>query len=297
MGEAVAQANSTTARDRLGVWLRFYVGRSLALDKETARLSHWSARARRHFLASKTRALPRLQMGRTASVRAGDITFRATSPLDLGSFQSCLADVHDMIVVPRVLKGSAAPVVVDVGANVGQFALALKAFVPDGRILSIEPDPQTFAKLADNLACVPDAKAVCAAVGDRRGVLPLHRHDVSLMATLRPSEVETYDPEDTVEVDVLPLDALTADLPQIDLLKIDVEGYEREALLGATDTLRRTRHLLIEIGLGRDIAGSNLEVLALVREAVPTARIVRFGRPLGSTGDPICQDVLIALAD
>lgn len=297
MGEAVAQTNSTTVRKKLGIWLRFYVGRSLALDKETARLSRWSPRARRQFLASKARALPRLQLGRVASVRAGDIDFRATSPLDLGSFQSCLTDVHDMVVLPELLQATTDPVVVDVGANVGQFALALKAFVPGARVLSIEPDPQTFAKLSRNLAEVPCASSVCTAVGSRHDVLPLHRHDVSLMATLRPSDVETYDPEDTVEVEVVPLDDLTSHLPRIDLLKIDVEGFEREALLGATQTLGRTRYLLIEIGLGRDTAGANLDVLALVRDVAPGARILRFGRPLGSLSDPICQDVLIALTN
>ena len=125
--------------------------------------------------------------------------------------------------------------------------------------------------------------------------MALHRHHVSVMATLRPGEVEDYDPELTVDVDVLTLDEITADLPRIDLLKIDVEGFEVEALRGARETLARSRYLLLEVGLGRESSGANLEALALVRSIVPGARIVRFGRPLGGADAPICQDVLIAL--
>ena len=70
----------------------------------------------------------------------------------------------------------------------------------------------------------------------------------------------------------------------------DVDCRGREHLTG-----RRRRRDELEVGLGRESSGANLEALALVRSIVPGARIVRFGRPLGGADAPICQDVLIAL--
>ena len=80
----------------------------------------------------------------------------------------------------------------------------------------------------------------------------------------------------------------------VDLVKIDVEGFEIEVLRGATALLGRTRYLLIELSLGREDSTANLEVLRTSTTS-PRARIVRMGRPLGNPNAPICQDVLIDL--
>ena len=50
-----------------------------------------------------------------------------------------------------------------------------------------------------------------------------------------------------IEVKMTTLDRLTADLPEISLLKIDVQGYEKPVLSGAKQTLVKTKFVLIEL--------------------------------------------------
>ena len=275
---------------------RFYVLRSLVLDLGTARMGAWPARSRVRFLASKARAILRLVTGRTATVAIGPIRVRVTGLSDLGTVQASLADVHDELVGPGHLATRRRPVVVDVGANMGQFTTAVKAFWPEATILAFEPDPDVHAVLADNARRLGGVTTRAVALGTETARLPLHRHHLSAMSTLRPGLVETYAAGHTVEVLVVRLDDATEHLTTVDLLKVDVEGFEVEVLRGAPRLLQRTRFLLVEVSLGRADASTEPEVVAVVTAARPDARVIGRGRPIGGAQRPICQDILIDLA-
>ena len=221
------------------------------------------------------------------------LTVRTTN--EVGTIQSSICDVHDDVICAGVLGGKDSPVVVDVGANIGQFSAAILLFAPEAAILAVEPDPDVHARLATHLATAQGVRTACVAAGAEERP--------SASATSRPAgdvdlahgRASGYDLVGTVEVDVVTLDELTRHLPAVDLLKVDVEGYELEVLRGAQSLLRRTRFLLVELGLGREQSRDNLDVFAAVRTACPDARIVRFGRPLGDPAAPLCQDVLLEL--
>lgn len=278
------------------VVVRFYVLRSLALDVGTWRMRAWPARSRERFLMSKAWALAHLALGRPASVVVSGIRLRVTTAADLGTLQTVLSDVHDELVVPGLVP-TATPVVVDVGANIGQFTAAVKAFWPRASVRAFEPDPDVHAVLADNARRLGGVATRAVALGARASSLPLHRHHLSSMSTLRPGLVETYDAARAVLVPVVRLDDQTADLGAVDLLKVDVEGYEVEVLRGATDLLRRTRLLLVEVSLARSGSSTEPDVLAAVAAVRPAATVVGRGRPIGGADAPICQDVLIDLGD
>ncbi len=53
--------------------------------------------------------------------------------------------------------------------------------------------------------------------------------------------------ESEIECPIQTLDSMTAELPEISLLKIDVQGFEKAVLAGAIQFLKRTNFLLIEL--------------------------------------------------
>lgn len=250
-------------------------------------------KARWALITSKAKALGALAARSPATMQVGSLQLSVENTNEVGTIQSSICDVHDDV-LPDVLDTDT-PVVIDVGANIGQFSSAVLLFAPSATILAIEPDPVVHARLADNLFGAAGVTTSCSAAGAARGVLPLGRAALAVMSTLRQDALSGYDIVGSVDVRVERLDDLTKDHPAVDLLKIDVEGFEIEALEGAPELLGKSRFLLIELGLGRDPSRPNLDVLAAIREICPRSRIVRFGRPLGDPQQPLCQDVLLEL--
>lgn len=132
---------------------------------------------------------------------------------------------------------------VDCGANIGQLALAAAgAVAPGGQVFAIEPHPRTFACLSGNLALnphrAPIVHAVNAALGERDGEVAF--------TSFGSDDQNRIVAGGDVQIPLRRLDTLLADSPSIDLLKIDVEGYEYFVLLGALGTLPRVRVIFFE---------------------------------------------------
>lgn len=84
-------------------------------------------------------------------------------------------------------------------------------------------------------------------------------------------------------------------LRKIDVLKIDVEGAEYDALYTARNTLKKTKYLFIETSIQRPSSGSLFDILRLVRNFCPKAEILHVGKPFIVSGKPMCVDLLISL--
>lgn len=129
--------------------------------------------------------------------------------------------------------------VVDAGANIGQTALAFARWWPAARIHSFEPIAATYARLAT--ACGNNPRIEChrLALGDAESEAQVSVQDNSeLNSLLAPSGTGA-----TERVRVRRLDDWAAErrIERIDLLKIDVEGYELRVLAGAEALLREHR--------------------------------------------------------
>ncbi|WP_458758739.1 FkbM family methyltransferase [Afipia sp. TerB] len=122
-------------------------------------------------------------------------------------------------------------VFVDVGANVGTYAMALARHVGErGHVIAIEPHPVTVARLTFNAAAskLLNVTIIAAAAGDVEGELMIETDGDNLGA----SHISTSQTGTKVPAHRLLTILDDAGIAQVDALKIDVEGYEDRVLTG-----------------------------------------------------------------
>jgi FkbM family methyltransferase len=143
------------------------------------------------------------------------------------------------------------------------------------KLHAFEPNPSSYARLAARFAGRRKVYTHAVGLSDRQTTLELADYadtDGSThasfspegMATILPTRREAHPARalSFTSVPVTTLDAFVAQhcIPEIDYLKLDVEGHERAVLLGAQETVadRRVRSLQIEINAHNAITGFSL---------------------------------------
>ena len=126
-------------------------------------------------------------------------------------------------------------VFVDVGANVGTYAMVLARHVGvSGKVIAIEPHPVTHARLAFNRAAsgFPQVILVAAAAGASDGTLLIETDGDNLGASH--VVTEAISGRGAIKVASLRLQRIIeeASVSHVDALKIDVEGFEDRVLTG-----------------------------------------------------------------
>ena len=149
--------------------------------------------------------------------------------------------------------------VIDVGANDGQFSLELRAGGYSGQIVSVEPMTSAHERLSD-LSQGDSAWHVhprCA-VGDKTDVIELNIAGNSVSSSVLPmlASHSNAAPESAYRgKETVPLTTLDLILPKYlgqsnaPLLKIDTQGYEWQVLLGAKEMIPKVRGVLMEVSL------------------------------------------------
>lgn len=143
--------------------------------------------------------------------------------------------------------------IIDVGGNVGQFANAADFWFRGARILSFEPTPELHAPFKRNTRRLQRVELFPLAVGREKGIVKLGLfEDSQRNSVLLPSFGEASRFQ---AVPSVPLDDFVKDqsLERPLLLKIDVQGAERDVLAGGDTFLRReVDAVLIEVSLGKE---------------------------------------------
>jgi FkbM family methyltransferase len=191
-------------------------------------------------------------------------------------------DVLDQVFVDREYDlpytFSTPSVVVDAGANIGLTSLFFAERYPSATIVAIEPDLANFTLLEANVASQPNVVPICAALWHEHAGVTLEDPGLGPWGIrARPSE------PGEIEVATVTMEELCDRYGNIDLLKIDIEGAERNVLAESSAWIGRVESIAIELHPG---VHSDVEA---VFDSVMQSFPLRFARgeiTLAARGDP-----------
>ena len=177
-------------------------------------------------------------------------------------------------------------VIIDIGANIGQFHFFCKQYLQAKKVYSFEPVAQSFHVLKKNT----DDPIFRNAVALEDEVNIYVPECTSLMASVFSlADDDRQEVVKGIRIDNLPE---IQNEPVIDLLKVDTEGSEFTALQTAQNTLKKTRFILAELSIGRDSDASFLDVIRFLRDMTPSFRICSIGRIYSDHTGDLALDVL-----
>jgi FkbM family methyltransferase len=191
--------------------------------------------------------------------------------------------------------------VVDVGANVGLFALRMAWLTgPSGSVIAFEPNPDVRRLLVDNVAlnyAAPWVEISPLAAGGSAGTATLHvtaRFQGNSSLVAKDAAYHRHflvDEVETVEVVVAPLDEVLAPQSVYRLVKIDVEGGEPDVLDGMRRLLADGRVELVDVEVS-DVASAGGRRLLRQLEAFVADSATLWELAADGTPQPISPDAI-----
>lgn len=139
--------------------------------------------------------------------------------------------------------------VIDIGGNIGIYALSLAKRAKSGEVITFEPDPTNFARLSEHVSMNPGLNIVARnmGIGSEEATHRLY-HVVDSNSGMNRiiTGVDVADQFPYSEVTVAPLSIALQGIPvdRVDVMKIDVEGFEAAVLRGSEDIIRRFKPVL-----------------------------------------------------
>ena len=143
----------------------------------------------------------------------------------------------------------------DVGANVGQTTTGLIQYFPKSQIYCFEPVSTSFNTLCAKFSSYSNIHCIQKGIGSVSGFANIILHDNSELNTIvtdRPREDRKIG-EEKIVLETIDEFSIAENIAYIDVLKMDVQGWEMEVLLGAENLLRdkRIHFIYTEVGFRR----------------------------------------------
>jgi FkbM family methyltransferase len=154
----------------------------------------------------------------------------------------------------RLLASLNIDVVLDVGANVGVYGRQLRRYGFTGRIVSLEPLSQAYARLAATAHGDAAWSTQQVALGDEDGTAEINVNASDPWSSLLPADPNAGEPErlervGTETVRTARVDSMPDILGDHTWVKLDVQGFELHVLRGAEASLSKVVAIETEISL------------------------------------------------
>ncbi len=145
--------------------------------------------------------------------------------------------------------------IIDIGANEGQFTEKMRILFPDATIIAFEPIPETFQRLQFNFSNDSRIKLLNYGLGNTTGVTSFNLNNITdsssflEMNELHLNHFQKATPKETIKVYIEKLDDVLIDheIKYPLLVKIDVQGFEKEVILGGMNTIRKANAVISEL--------------------------------------------------
>ena len=193
--------------------------------------------------------------------KLGKLRFRARKE-DWIAIREVLVE-DEYLCVERLIQKNSEPLILDLGANIGSFALRVFLHCPDAQVASVEAAEDTFQILQGNrhLNSSSNWHALNFGVWRDDGPLTLMRRGISVG-----HRVIEGAGDDVVQGISIPTLLGKLGWDQVDLIKMDIEGGEEVVIPAALDVLRKTRFLIVEIHSDRIDAEPVISALQSIYE-------------------------------
>lgn len=133
-----------------------------------------------------------------------------------------------------------ANVIIDIGANIGFYSILFSNLVGvNGTVYAFEPDKKNYENLIKNIHSIKNIITENKAVSNQSGYLNLYKSELNVDHRTYPTDNSTL----SEKIECISMDEYFKATRPIDLIKMDIQGYEPIALEGMKNTIQKNLQL------------------------------------------------------